>query len=178
MKYLLVALYGLFGLLVPLAAQADDTGSYPAAIWVDPEGCEHWVLDLGVEGMMSPHLDRNGSPVCGRPTNICMSFSGDLLFDVDKSVVKPEMIEPLKSYFSREIAKGTFGFIVQGHTDSTGGTLYNFDLGRSRANAVADVARLVGAMIQTETYGEMQPIASNNSEAGRRRNRRVEVICE
>ena len=37
---------------------------YTPTIWVDPDGCEHWVLDDGFEGFMSPHLDRHGRPVC------------------------------------------------------------------------------------------------------------------
>ncbi|MDQ2089500.1 hypothetical protein [Marimonas arenosa] len=35
-----------------------------AGIWVDPNGCDHWIIDDGVEGYLSPRLDRNGKPVC------------------------------------------------------------------------------------------------------------------
>ena len=37
---------------------------YEPTIWVDPDGCEHWVMDDGWEGFMTPHVDRNGKPVC------------------------------------------------------------------------------------------------------------------
>lgn len=35
-----------------------------AGIWVDPNGCEHWIIDDGVEGYLSARLDRKGKPVC------------------------------------------------------------------------------------------------------------------
>lgn len=37
---------------------------YTPTIWVDPDGCEHWVMDDGAEGFMTPHLQPNGMPVC------------------------------------------------------------------------------------------------------------------
>lgn len=33
-------------------------------IWVDPRGCDHWLIDDGVEGYLSARLDRHGKPVC------------------------------------------------------------------------------------------------------------------
>lgn len=35
-----------------------------AGIWVDPNGCDHWIIDDGVEGYLSQRLDRFGKPVC------------------------------------------------------------------------------------------------------------------
>ena len=35
-----------------------------AAVWVDPDGCKHWVIDDGVEGYMSPVLNLDGTPDC------------------------------------------------------------------------------------------------------------------
>ncbi|MEM7074080.1 MAG: hypothetical protein AAGA28_05955 [Pseudomonadota bacterium] len=35
-----------------------------AGIWVDPNGCDHWIIDDGVEGYLSQRLDRHGRPVC------------------------------------------------------------------------------------------------------------------
>ncbi|MEM6728470.1 MAG: OmpA family protein, partial [Pseudomonadota bacterium] len=35
---------------------------YTPTIWVDPDGCEHWVMDDGWEGFMSLKVDRNGKP--------------------------------------------------------------------------------------------------------------------
>ncbi len=177
-SFIRTLVFVLGSMLLPVNAMALDTGSYPAAIWIDPDGCEHWVLDLGVEGMMSPRLDREGRPVCGRSTQICMEFPDDVLFRVNEATLSPSAIGMLRSYFSKEISSGTSAFIIKGHTDNTGSIYYNFDLARARAEAVAAVAREVGGLVQVESYGEMQPIASNDTEDGRRRNRRVEVLCE
>ncbi len=35
-----------------------------AGIWVDPNGCDHWIIDDGVEGYLSQRLDPQGKPVC------------------------------------------------------------------------------------------------------------------
>ena len=35
-----------------------------AGVWVDPNGCDHWIIDDGVEGYLSQRLDPYGKPVC------------------------------------------------------------------------------------------------------------------
>lgn len=35
-----------------------------AGIWVDPNGCDHWIIDDGLEGYLSARLDKYGKPVC------------------------------------------------------------------------------------------------------------------
>lgn len=35
-----------------------------AGIWIDPNGCDHWIVDDGLEGYLSQRLDRHGKPVC------------------------------------------------------------------------------------------------------------------
>lgn len=35
-----------------------------AGIWIDPNGCDHWIIDDGLEGYLSPRLGRDGRPVC------------------------------------------------------------------------------------------------------------------
>ena len=35
-----------------------------ANVWVDPDGCQHWYIDDGLEGFMSPRLNRDGTPKC------------------------------------------------------------------------------------------------------------------
>lgn len=35
-----------------------------AGIWIDPHGCDHWIIDDGVEGYLSARLDHRGKPVC------------------------------------------------------------------------------------------------------------------
>jgi OOP family OmpA-OmpF porin len=70
---------------------------------------------------------------------------------------------------------------VEGHTDSVGSFSFNQDLSERRANSVARELEYNGVprnKIRSRGYGESRPIASNNSDQGRARNRRVEVIVE
>lgn len=39
-----------------------------AGIWIDPNGCDHWIIDDGLEGYLSQRLDRSGKPVCSGAT--------------------------------------------------------------------------------------------------------------
>jgi len=71
-------------------------------------------------------------------------------------------------------------FLVAGHTDSTGSEGYNYELGQKRA---ASVARYLMShkgidplRVTTVSYGEDSPLADNTSTAGRRKNRRVEIL--
>ena len=177
-SYMSALLLGLSICMAPLVAQAEDTETLQAAIWIDPDGCEHWVIDLGVEGMMSPHLNRDGNPVCSRNPNICMEFPGDMLFDVNKAVLTQDATSALSKYFTEEILSGQTSFLIVGHTDSDGSLYDNFDLAWARAQAVAVIARQTGAIVRTDALGELQPIAPNDTVDGKRRNRRVEIFCE
>ena len=43
---------------------AKDLSTLKAGIWVDPTGCDHWIIDDGVEGYLSARLSPDGKPVC------------------------------------------------------------------------------------------------------------------
>lgn len=43
---------------------AKDLSTLKAGIWVDPNGCDHWIIDDGLEGYLSQRLSRDGKPVC------------------------------------------------------------------------------------------------------------------
>lgn len=43
---------------------AKDLSQLVAGIWVDPNGCDHWIIDDGIEGYLSSRLDPQGKPVC------------------------------------------------------------------------------------------------------------------
>jgi hypothetical protein len=56
-----------------------------AGIWIDPAGCDHWIIDDGVEGYLSGRLDDYGKPICsgaGLPNTAVGPFkSGSVIFD-------------------------------------------------------------------------------------------------
>ncbi|OCX64622.1 hypothetical protein BFP70_11430 [Thioclava sp. SK-1] len=41
-----------------------DLSTLKAGVWIDPEGCDHWIIDDGVEGYLSARLDDYGKPIC------------------------------------------------------------------------------------------------------------------
>ncbi len=68
---------------------------------------------------------------------------------------------------------------VVGHTDSTGSAAYNQDLSQRRARSVAGILTAAGvnqSRVTTAGRGSSQPVASNDSDAGRAQNRRVEIL--
>jgi outer membrane protein OmpA-like peptidoglycan-associated protein len=69
---------------------------------------------------------------------------------------------------------------IQGHTDDTGGTDYNDQLGQQRAEAVrrylAREHKLPLGRISTISYGDTEPVASNKTAKGRSQNRRVVIV--
>jgi len=104
---------------------------------------------------------------------------GNVLFDFDKSVVKPQF-----SHLLDEVAvvfQNNPGLRAQieGHTDSIGTEAYNLKLSMRRANAVIDylVRKGVGKnRLSAEGFGFSQPIATNETAEGRALNRRVQIV--
>ena len=106
---------------------------------------------------------------------------GDILFNTDSYVLRDEAKETIdriinvisRSYSGREI-------IIQGHTDNVGEAEYNQTLSENRAKVVADYIspNLQSNRISYSGYGDKNPIASNDTAEGRRRNRRVDIIIK
>jgi outer membrane protein OmpA-like peptidoglycan-associated protein len=154
--------------------QGRDKGIYTPTIWVDPDGCEHWVMDDGAEGYMTPHVSRQGIPVCRRG-NVCGVMETDQFFATDKYNISRAGQARLANFFK---TTGAVSYIITGHTDSRASDAYNMRLSYNRANAVARIANQVGARIaDVRGYGERMPAAPNNSAANMAKNRRVEIIC-
>ncbi len=148
--------------------------SYAPGIWIDPDGCEHWVMDDGFEGYMTPHTNRQGIPVCRRG-NVCGVMNSDQLFATDRHAISASGKAKLQQFFQSANARA---YTIAGHTDSRASDEYNMGLSMRRANAVARVAQGVGAkIVDVRGYGERMPVASNGSAAGMQQNRRVEIIC-
>jgi outer membrane protein OmpA-like peptidoglycan-associated protein len=151
-----------------------DKGFYIPTIWVDPDGCEHWVMDDGAEGYMTPHTSRQGIPVCRRG-NVCGVMNSDQFFSTDSYRIHSQGKARLAEFFR---STGAVSYIITGHTDSRASDAYNMRLSFNRANAVAAVAQASGARIaDVRGYGERMPAASNGSAGGMAKNRRVEIIC-
>ncbi|WP_171021600.1 OmpA family protein [Parasedimentitalea maritima] len=174
----LAAVATTLGLLTaPVQAQQTRTvvgERYVPTIWVDPDGCEHWVMDDGAEGFMSPHVTPDGKPVCRRG-NICGVMPTDQFFATDRHSINAAGKQRLQEFFKTANART---FVVVGHTDSRASDEYNIRLSERRANAVARVGSSVGARIaDVRAYGERDPAVPNTSAANMAKNRRVEIYC-
>ncbi len=147
---------------------------YVPTIWIDPDGCEHWVMDDGAEGYMSPHVNRQGIPVCHRG-NTCGVVNSDQFFATGSYRINASGQQRLAQFFGSSNARA---FIIAGHTDSRASDDYNIKLSYNRASAVAKIAQGMGRqVVDVRGYGERMPVASNRTGAGMAKNRRVEIIC-
>jgi len=109
---------------------------------------------------------------------IHITFDSGILFDVNSSDLRPASQQNLDDLVaSLEEYEGT-DVLVVGHTDSTGEASYNQGLSERRADAARNY--LIGAGLEDSRVtamgrGEEEPIATNETEAGRQENRRVEI---
>ena len=111
-----------------------------------------------------------------------MDLPADVLFDFDKADVRSDAAEALahlatliRGYPDRRVR-------LEGHTDAKGDDAYNQRLSERRAAAVArwltEREGIEAARLAPRGFGEKQPAASNDDDAGRQKNRRVEVVIE
>ncbi|MGB0960602.1 MAG: OmpA family protein [Halocynthiibacter sp.] len=154
------------------AAQAAE--DYTPTIWIDPDGCQHWVMDSGAQGFMTPRVSRDGIPVCER-TPSCGVIDSDQLFKSGSAHIGAAGRRRLEQFFR---SAGASSYAIVGHTDSRASDQYNNRLSKRRANAVAKIARQAGARVSSvRGMGEREPRATNRTAAGMRQNRRVEIMC-
>ena len=102
----------------------------------------------------------------------------NIQFDYNSAVLRTDGIQYL-DHIADEMKKDQSArFILNGHASSEGTASHNMQLSIDRANAVKQYlanAGIDGARLQTKGYGAKKPIASNKTDKGRQRNRRVEV---
>lgn len=102
-----------------------------------------------------------------------------ILFDVDKSTLKPESMGSINQILNIMKKDPSLKFEIDGHTDNTGQAAHNLTLSQQRADAVK--SQLVkmgidGSRLSTKGFGDTKPIADNSIPEGRANNRRVEFV--
>jgi len=113
-----------------------------------------------------------------KPVAEKVTLAADVLFDFDKSVLKPEGKAKLDDLAGKIQAIALEVVIAIGHTDSVGNDSYNQRLSVRRAEAVKSYLVSKGVernRVYTEGKGEKQPVADNKTAEGRAKNRRVEI---
>jgi outer membrane protein OmpA-like peptidoglycan-associated protein len=108
-----------------------------------------------------------------------LNVPSDISFDSGKSNIKPELRTVLDSFANGLKDDPTTRVRIIGHTDNTGSDAINNPLSEQRAASVRTYLEdrgISGGRIETAGRGDREPIADNNSDAGRAKNRRVEIF--
>jgi outer membrane protein OmpA-like peptidoglycan-associated protein len=108
-----------------------------------------------------------------------VSTMPDVLFETNSFILKPTARESLAKVAGIFLAYPDLRLEVDGHTDSVGSDSYNQQLSEKRAASVRDYLTQQGipmSSVVIQGFGKTQPVASNTTAAGRRQNRRVELV--
>jgi outer membrane protein OmpA-like peptidoglycan-associated protein len=103
----------------------------------------------------------------------------DVLFDFNKYELKPEAREKLAKVSGILLAYPDLKTQVEGHTDNVGSEEYNQKLSEERAGTVRSylvTQSVLDANVTARGFGKTKPIADNSTNAGRAKNRRVELV--
>lgn len=130
------------------------------------------------EAALRRELAGSGVDVVRQGDNITLNMPGNITFAFDSANLQPQF-QPVLNNVAQTLNEYNQTVIeVAGHTDSTGSDAYNQKLSVDRANSVAGYLSSRGVSMQRMIVtgaGETRPIASNDTEAGRAQNRRVEI---
>ncbi|MBB2970403.1 OmpA family protein [Mesorhizobium sp. RMAD-H1] len=130
------------------------------------------------EAELRAQLQGTGVSVTRNGDNIILNMPSNITFDTDQDAVKSQFYPTLNSVaivlrkFNQSLVD------IYGHTDSTGSASYNQQLSQRRAQSVATYLGSQGIdqrRFAVTGFGDTRPIASNDTEAGRAQNRRVEI---
>jgi outer membrane protein OmpA-like peptidoglycan-associated protein len=168
--------------LFAVAAFGQEPADPPDAV---PANAKRQILDLryDVQDVKSKVADLK---VKESDLEVQIELPADVLFDFDKSTLRPAAQQTLASAADviRTKAKGTVR--ISGFTDGKGSPAYNQKLSEKRASAVKDYfvkeADLRGISFATKGYGAENPVAPNtkpdgsDDPEGRQKNRRVEIV--
>jgi len=109
---------------------------------------------------------------------LAISLKGDLTFDTNSATVRPGLYSEIDRIANVLYQYPQTVVRVEGHTDSRGSEEYNLNLSQRRADAVKNLLSqrgLAANRVETVAFGESRPVATNETEAGRQRNHRVEI---
>lgn len=128
-----------------------------------------------------PPLTKFAPP--GAPCGYLITLNDRVLFDFDKSDIRPDAAQLLDTLAGALVQVKATGMEVRGHTDSKGDDAYNQQLSERRAASVLAALRSRGAAqdVEAKGFGEREPVAPNDIQGkdnpgGRQLNRRVEIF--
>jgi outer membrane protein OmpA-like peptidoglycan-associated protein len=119
-----------------------------------------------------------GAKVTRLGEGIAVTFESGLLFDFDSDQIKPTAAANLRTLAQSFEKYPDTNILIVGHTDATGSDSYNQGLSERRASTARSYLAGQGVQrnrLESAGRGEAEPIATNDSDAGRSTNRRVEI---
>ena len=134
-----------------------------------------------LQGFLAPEIREGLVTVSDLPDRSIVRIQGDGLFEPASATLAPRVL-PLMARIGDAVAQVKGSVLVRGHSDDrpirSARFPSNWHLSQARADSVAAVLapQLGGLRIDTEGRAESEPVASNETAAGRERNRRVEII--
>lgn len=167
----LVALVS-FGYGTGAIAQIIKSETYKPGVWIDPDGCSHWIMDDGAEGYMSPIRNRDGSAVCYE-RELCGIIPADPMFMHTslKRTAKRQLIEFFRGLKTQAI-------IVHGYSDVGDSAERKQAFSERQALAVSAVAAQAGVqVISVQGFGGLQPRVGPQTTSAQHVQHRVEVYC-
>ena len=109
---------------------------------------------------------------------LAISLKGDVTFDSNSATLRPGLYAEIDRIANVLYQYQQTVIRVEGHTDAKGAEEYNVNLSQRRADSVKDLLiqrGLSSDRVETKAFGESMPVATNDTESGRQRNRRVEI---
>lgn len=166
---------------IDLGTVSGGQASFDIASFAEPDEAYYFVKLIDAKSACSGDWPGAGlDAVAAMGTGERISLRSAILFDFDKFDLKPEAREELDRVAARIQAYPNAHLVISGHTDSDGSIEYNQELSEKRAISFQEyLASFVGTdqySMQTRGYGELRPVATNDTEEGREQNRRVEIL--
>jgi outer membrane protein OmpA-like peptidoglycan-associated protein len=162
---------GATGKVLPLQGKVTDLKGMSSAVSGKVDALNAALKDLGARST---------------DTEIQIELASDVLFDFDKSDLRPVAVPSLLKVVTVMQSYPAYLCTIGGHTDGKGGKEYNQKLSERRANSVKTwlVGHGASNQMNTQGFGDTKPVASNtkpdgrDDPDGRQKNRRVEITLK
>ncbi|MBD3413489.1 MAG: OmpA family protein [Candidatus Aminicenantes bacterium] len=148
-------------------------------LWVSSDGSDYRLTIVETKAM-EQEVTADPEALAGDIESTGRAVVYGIFFDFDSAVIKPESEPTFQAIAEMLNSHSMLKVYVVGHTDMTGSLDYNMDLSLDRARAV--VQKLIkefgisGTRLQAKGAGPLCPVSSNQTEEGRKLNRRVELV--